>query len=58
MEELLRKSIDVDAFPPSDIPNIKTNEVIYKKFESFPIGLAYIDLTGRFVSGFLSNSLK
>ena len=48
MEELLRNSIDVDAFPLSDIPNIKTNEVIYIIFESYPTGLAYIDLRGRF----------
>ena len=48
IEELLRTSIDVDAFPPSDIFNAKTNEVIYTIFESSPTGLAYIDLTEIF----------
>ena len=45
---MLREHIDKDAFPPSDNPNIKTNEVIYAIFDSSSKGLAYIDLTGRF----------
>ena len=48
LEQLLRASIEDDAFPSSDEPNQKTNEVIYALFESSPSGLTYIDLTGRF----------
>ena len=46
--DLLCALIDVDAFPPSGSPNLKTNEVIYALFDSSPTGLAYINLTGRF----------
>ena len=48
LTELLNVSINADAFPPSDSPNLKTNEVIYAIFDSSTTDLAYIDLTGRF----------
>ena len=48
LEQIIRDSWDEDAFPSSDIPNQKTNEVVYAIFDSSPSGLAYIDLTGRF----------
>ena len=48
LTDLLQSSINDDAFPSSDTPNIKRNEVTYALFESSPTGLAYIDLTGRF----------
>ena len=48
LEQIIRDSWDEDAFPSSDTPNQKTNEVVYAIFDSSPSGLAYIDLTGRF----------
>ena len=48
LTDLLRVSIDADDFPPSDNPDLKTNEVTYAMFDSSPTGLVYIDLTGRF----------
>ena len=40
--------MDIELFPPSDSPNLKTNEVIYSIIDSPPTCLSYIDLTGRF----------
>ena len=40
--------MDIELFPPSDSPNLKTNEVIYSIIDFSPTGLSYIDLTGQF----------
>lgn len=37
-----------DFFPPSDTPNIKTNEVMYSLVNNNKEGLGYFDLTGKF----------
>ena len=40
--------MDQDSFPTSDIPNERSNNVLYTIFDSSPTELSYIDLTGRF----------
>ena len=47
LSEALTEDILKDAFPVSDTPNIKTQEVLYAVFETNK-ELGYMDLTGRF----------
>ena len=37
-----------DAFLPSDLPNIKTHQLIFSIIETSHEGIGYIDLTGWF----------
>ena len=40
--------MDTDHFPPSPLPNAKTNNVCYAIIDKDEISTAYTDLTGRF----------
>ena len=44
----LEEDIFDDAFPKSDDKNVKTNEVLFKLFETSETGITYTDQTGRF----------
>ena len=41
-------SPQTDCFPISDIPNQRTNQVLYSIIPLSPTGIGYTDLTGRF----------
>ena len=42
------KIIIDDFFPDSNVPNLKTNEVLYSLIGTNELNVAYSDLTGRF----------
>ena len=48
LSSLIKNDIELDAFPPSPSPNVKTHDVCYIIIPSTPKGIGYIDLTGRF----------
>ena len=48
LTDTILQDIEQDAFPLSDTPNIKTNDVVYKIEPITPTNKAYTDLTGRF----------
>ena len=48
METVLNKEILHDSFPPSPVPNIKSNDVAYVIIDKKDICTTYTDLTGRF----------
>ena len=43
-----KEKAELDAFPPSPVPNIKTKEVLYYFCDTQDLNVAYSDLTGRF----------
>ena len=43
-----KEEAELDAFPPSPVPNIKTKEVLYYFCDTQDLNVAYSDLTGRF----------
>ena len=47
-KKTLENDIHKDAFPPSDLSNIKTHQVIFSIIQSSHSGIGYIDFTGRF----------
>lgn len=46
LDDVAKKNLIDDLFPVSDIPNVKTNEVVLSIHEYKDVG--YMDLTGRF----------
>ena len=48
MTTTIQRDIHLDAFPPSDTPNKRTNQVIYNLISISPKERGYVDLTGRF----------
>ena len=48
LKTTIQRDIYTDAFPISDMPNKRTNQVIYKLIEVLPKDRGYTDLTGRF----------
>ena len=48
IQDLMEADIASDAFPPSEVPNIKTYDVAYSLVTLPPKNTAYTDLTGRF----------
>ena len=46
--DTLNTDMDTDHFPPSPLPNAKTNNVCYAIIDKDEISTAYTDLTGRF----------
>ena len=47
-KQILEEDIYEDAFPLSDHPNIKTQQVIFSIIQSSHSSIGYTDLTGRF----------
>ena len=47
-KQTLKDNIHKDAFPPSDLPIIKTHQVISSIIQSSHSGIGYTDLTGQF----------
>ena len=47
-KQTLEDDMHKDAFPPSDLPNIKTRQLIFSVIQSSHSGIGYTDLTGRF----------
>ena len=47
-KQMLEEDIHKDVFLLSDLPNIKTHQVIFSIIESSHAGIGYTDLTGRF----------
>jgi len=45
---VLKDALDEDFFPPSDTPNLKTNDTVYAMVDPSKMGSASMDLTGRF----------
>ena len=45
-KQILEDAIHKDAFSPSDLPNIKTHQVIFSIIQSSHSGIRYTDLTG------------
>ena len=48
IEDALNDDMMLDSFPPSESPNIRTNEVAYAVINKNEVCTAYTDLTGRF----------
>ena len=48
IENSNQNNLHNDYFPPSDIPNVKTNAVYYALVQPEHVSIAYIDLMGRF----------
>ena len=48
MEEVLKQEIMSNSFPPSPVPNIKSNDVAYAIIDKIDICTDYTDLAGRF----------
>ena len=48
LTEVVENYLQYDAFPTSDILNIRKNEVIYWTQDEKSVGLGYIYLTSRF----------
>lgn len=48
IEQIVKKEIENDAFPPSPSPNTKTHDVVYVVIDKKEFNTAYTDITGRF----------
>ena len=47
-KKILEEDIEKNVFLPSDLPNIKTHQLIFPIIESSHAGIGYIDLAGQF----------